>query len=763
MKTLETESLTQGFTHITKIKSIPIVGKYNLEALDISKSLADTYNKSYIIENISSEYNSYIDYKFNEDTTNLKKEYCKKEDILKVYFDKETYFVMPAMFTSDKAINKYFSQNNNLIENKSLESINITKGKILEVDYVSLDNYSLLKEFSALFEEVNEEENNLNEIFGSTQKKRDKKLKKQQEEREKQEKIENIKSEAAADFRRLTTTLTRHKDDEAKKAKRGKSKEKSDKARDEEKKYTSEDTGFNIDDSALDFSKALENYITTHHLKNKKPESYYEPIKEALLTYYCVPGNQNHNGAINLLDTILSRKNLRSSYSQDIINKMTRFLEIKSSGKGLIFSGTKDFIKTSEFNAELEKVIRGLAEPDGLEDLDIEGIEIAGETYDSPSAAFKGYINSKEVEVKLDQLMSSKQGKGINDKINKYMKKFESGFTKRIAQLFIALGKLSKLALGSKQSSMKTMAVTFLLRKLPIIGDWIGTIIEWTIGFIPKFAAMVCSGIFYLIQGLFKGEVFQTVFDNLLGAKDIPQYFASLFVNVVANPEKLWHDAWLGIQKAIEAVMVYLQTNDIIGYYGDTGFDLTLGMKRFAEKLAAYGNESADIVHNVLLVWAIAILFVYHKEIVAHCLGLFKGIVESIKALFAILIKPLSKYNLFDLDLIDISQLKNKEGSGLDPKVTKQLITVLTTGQRSIDHKIACNMMLNKLHEIATVLNSQGSELNAKPLLDAIEAYAERINKDNKTTEEIKAELKAMIDFQIEQSKLSYNQLGSNA
>ena len=48
MKTLETESSTQGFTHITKVKSIPIVGKYNLEALDISKSLADTYNKSYI-------------------------------------------------------------------------------------------------------------------------------------------------------------------------------------------------------------------------------------------------------------------------------------------------------------------------------------------------------------------------------------------------------------------------------------------------------------------------------------------------------------------------------------------------------------------------------------------------------------------------------------------------------------------------------------------------------------------------------------------
>ena len=121
---------------IEKIKYVPIVGPINKKVNQIAENIASAYNTSNSLENFDFENDLGFNLILDEQTKNLPKRFCKKENVLFISYNNETKFVVPSIYISETTQNKYFKDKDILKEvyenQEFLLKKQIKKGKILE-------------------------------------------------------------------------------------------------------------------------------------------------------------------------------------------------------------------------------------------------------------------------------------------------------------------------------------------------------------------------------------------------------------------------------------------------------------------------------------------------------------------------------------------------------------------------------------------------------------------------------------------------------
>lgn len=689
---------------ILQIKSVAYVGEVSKESEYFSQKLTEVYNNSFYLENISSEKDSGIDFNFCNETQKLKKEYCKKDNILKVYLNEESYFVIPTIFSGKNAYNKFYNESHILEESLSLKEnlgFNIVKGRILEENSFKSEE-SLVNEFYYLLENIDAEKGNLAEISLSSIKSLFSSKSKDENETsdDKSQKKESEKSDTA--FEEIVNQMHRLQKNKIKKSDQRKSKSQKDKENDRLKDYN---------DHGL--TNAIKKYINLQGINDD--EVFIDEIGMAFSKYFSDDSKGLDDSAKEALDFLTNKINKSLGFNK--INKEIKtFIDFQN-------EQSKSTTSTHLLNVKkLENKIQSIYKEyvDASSDAQLKTKSDTGaHAEEKATKSFRGSIKKRKKEA---QKASKKNKFSVKSLIKGFWEWFKSvGFACLNFMSLIYKNKLKTMSLVALDSGFTGFI------KLIVNGtaQLIGGVAKWIMGVIINYN----STWDYIKDESLKNEIKSKFVDACSSFFDVT-------LEIVTNPLGALDD---NFSKCLNAMNALVKTGQI----PET-------LTNYIKDLVATQNEWANIP---LTIYLLVILFIIITYASRNIMPILSHAVQLANALYKIVAAGFTGSNSDSIALPGFVNFKTTE---IDSFVTKAI-----SGIDGIDGRIGQSVALTEVHSFITMMlqqnNVQDEVLRDKlvVLKEVNQIYLEELSKEFKPLESIKTEVGKKIKAELKQTAMN--------
>lgn len=689
---------------ILQIESVAYIGEVSKESEYFSQKLAEVYNNSFYLENISSEIDSGINFNFCNETKKLKKEYCKKDNILKVYLNEESYFAMPTIFSGKNVYNKFYNESHILEESLSLKEnlgFNIAKGRILEENSFKSEE-SLVNEFYYLLKDIDDEKENLAEISLSSIKSlfSSKSKDKDNASDDKIQKKESEKSDLA--FEEIVNQMHRLQKNKIKKSDQNKSDRQKKKENDRLKNYG---------DHGL--TNAIKKYINLQGINDD--EVFIDEIGMAFSKYFSDDSEDLEKSAKEALEFLTNK--IKKSLGFNKVNK-----EIKTF---INFQNEQTKVTTSSHLLNVKKLENKI------------------------QSIYKEYVNASS-----DAQLKTKSDTGANAE-EKATKSFRGSIKKRkkeaqkasknkkfsVKNLIMAFGRWLKNVITSclnfmsliYRNKLKTMSLVALdsgftgFIKLILNGtaQLMGGIAKWIMGVIINYN----STWDYIKDESLKNEIKSKFVDACSSFFDIT-------LEIVTNPLGALDD---NFSKCLKAMNALVET----GHMPET-------LTNYIRDLVATQNDWSTIPLNIYLLVILFIIITYASR---NIIPILSHSVQLANALYKIVVSGFTGMNSDNITLPGYINFKTAE---IDSFVTKAI-----SGIDGIDGRIGQSVALTEVHSFITMMlkqsNAQDEVLNKKlSVLNKVnQIYLKELSKEFKPLESIKTEVGKKIRAELKKTAVN--------
>jgi len=703
---------------ILKLESVAFIGESTPDTTRLSSELAEIYNESYNLENISSKRKLGFEFLFNEEVKSLKKEYCQIDDVLKIHLNENTHFIMPGLFTSQNAYDKYYNKDVKVKEKKSLKealNIGINRGRILEQQIFDKDkDMSLINEFSFLFENEQLDEISIQGIKDTAaklvpQSVKDK-YKNYSDERKK--KREGIPDDQFAKISKSLKLLV----DEQEKARKSKLKP--------EDKEREDDS-----DKDIPFTKHLKPYLNTAGLVAEN--IHYKNIEKAIVKFYSEGGDKS--AAELAINEMLSQ--LTSSiYFGQAKDELTSFIKKHTEREG-VFGGTNFNINSKKIEDKIQEIYTELANASSNKNIRTDS-DVAKDPERVASQSFRGSFNPKMI-----------------NKVNKELKKKASFWQKGIIKYFVNVaGSFWKLYTLIMKNKMKTLTVSTLLEGFHGIFGWLLTTLAQAAN---GFVNIVVRLLSYAILKATGDDTSGLIDVNALQEKilDLGDVFTSLLVQFITNPVNALKD---NIMKFFTSIG---DMNEVLYNAKWISDDTHVWLADIVKDMTDVKAENWVAPNTVYLMMLGTIVLIYSVRNVGAIIVHVKQLGGAIINIIGTILKPITgdRIKKFSAGLFDdINFQDHIKNNTVDDFVTKAI-----SGVDGIDGKMGQSMALLGLKCAINVMKDEGDLFtkigdgdNAKEAdLDAfdevINAYLKEYNESYKTLAETSASVKSALKIEI--------------